>query len=386
MEIQDSNWASNHLDFSENREPVIEKEKDANGFRQFVDDLKDHLMINEKQLTPSEVNDFDENIKTWMDAVTGDRDLEKRRDLKEVVGMIKIDDGKRTAEILPGFTKKAKDLDENCSRNSRIYSVALALAKLEMIEKLMGDVYPSLESKAAQYKKYLNDLKEEIINPTEELDTESVSRSLAGDTFRLSKRVLVPVVATMIMTSILLSGCGGKPPEVLAAPAIVPQSGEVMQVAPQVSSESESDLPTAEHVQEPLAGGGTSIVVEEPNRSDYVPGTEATASFEPFVTGDELSGDGVTFTSIKNLDELKTKDEGQFVYVTRTVNEQGVIIYQIDLFTKYDVAAFAATKVSEMNLFGLNGDIETAKEKMWNWCEGKLVGATTQTMCFGPFQ
>lgn len=121
--------------------------------------------------------------------------------------------------------------------------------------------------------------------------------------------------------------------------------------------------------------------------SEYVPGATASASFERFVSANELSGNGVEFTPV-SLSEMRSST-GTFAYISRK-HDQGTTIYTMDVFTNYHVAEFEATRVEALNLFRVESEKTQAKKNMTEWCqaqgpqtETEAQEETNKVICFG---
>ena len=116
----------------------------------------------------------------------------------------------------------------------------------------------------------------------------------------------------------------------------------------------------------PLARSNDIALVGEPLTSEYVTGATSAASLEAFVSANELSGNGVKFTSI-SLSKLSSLI-GPFAYISRKC-DQGTTIYTMDVFTNYQVAEYEATQVEALSLFLIQGDETQAKKNMVLWCQ-----------------
>ncbi len=194
---------------------MIEKERreDISGYRGFVNDLKSAMILNFDMTSPkiayleSQGLDFSINIDAWMGLI--EEDIEK---MSGVCGIVEIEDGKKKTKIVPGITKPAKDLSENCSRSSKLLSVGLALAKLEIVSEMASEVFPTLDGEIQTRLKYLEEMKKEIIS--ERGDTEKSLLQVQKQVQKkwqvgLPGRLIVPVTAVAIMTTLILAGRTG---------------------------------------------------------------------------------------------------------------------------------------------------------------------------------
>ncbi len=183
------------------------------GFGSFVNEIKNTMSVDFnlpdsllERLSGDEA-DFSNNLAAWTGIVNQDNIK-----MAGLVGEILVDSGEKILKIVPGFTKPAKDLQSNCSRSSKLLTLAMATAKLEMVKEMATDVYPVLECKFNEELKLLDEIR--IALTTKNIDQEGETRVSSGNLMSLitmsGRKKIGSIPAMIVVGTLLMTACAAQ--------------------------------------------------------------------------------------------------------------------------------------------------------------------------------
>ena len=184
----------------ENRivERRIEEKIYCHEYDSLVREMAKSMEVDEAKIYPTTEGEFNyEDINSWISAV-GYKDNKS----PDIEFSISSDKGKSKVSFETLKMEGVKQSDKETTKEELLYSMALTEAKMKVVKEIAEDTYPAVSYQIEDYRKQMEQVREEVLNNKENTDTldEILNRVV-------SRRGML-VATGLVISSLILSSCG----------------------------------------------------------------------------------------------------------------------------------------------------------------------------------
>lgn len=197
------NENDSNLDLSlENEQRVY-----CNSYDELVRGLAKKMEVDKVKLFPTEEENFDfEDIQGWIGLVDF-----QNREVPDIMVNLSADKGMNVFRFNVKDVKPIEDKDEKETKEQWITRTAITDAKMKVIEGVAEDVYPAVAFQIADYRKEIENIREEILhNKNERLSFEDILEALPS--LPSSKKGMMGLATTAVVASMILAACMASTP------------------------------------------------------------------------------------------------------------------------------------------------------------------------------